>query len=80
MERMQKRYEKKTMKGKKRKQRRGKEKRGSKGVSPCALQTQIFQKKEKKYTDEKNKEETTVHVQYASGLLQNFFGTFSNME
>ena len=38
----------KDMKGKKRKQRRGKEKRGSKGVSPCALRTQIFQKKEKK--------------------------------
>ena len=26
--------------------------------------------------DEKNKEETTVHVQYAIGLLQNFFGTY----
>ena len=48
MERKQKRYEKKTMKGKKRKQRRGKEKRGSKGVPPCALQIQIFQKKGKK--------------------------------
>jgi len=43
MERMQKRYE-----GKEKKTKKGKEKRGSKGVSPCALQTQIFQKKEKK--------------------------------
>jgi len=32
------------------------------------------------WSDEKNKEETTVHVQYASGLLQNFFGAFSNTE
>ena len=42
MERMQKRYE-----GEEKKTKKGKEKRGSKGVSPCALQTQIFQKKGK---------------------------------
>ena len=37
---------KKTMKGKKKKTMKGKRKIGVQGVSPCVLQTQIFQKKE----------------------------------
>ena len=69
MDRKQKSYEKKTMKGKEKKTMKGKRKTGVQGGAPCALQTQIFQKKKKTKTDEKNSEETTVHIQYASGLL-----------
>ena len=67
----------KDMKGKKRKQRRGKEKRGSKGVSPCALQTQIFQKKEKKNkrmkrTKKKQRSMFSMHLDFYKISLGHF--------
>ena len=66
--------------GKEKKTKKGKRKTGVQGGVPLCAADKNFPKERKKINGWKEQRKNNGPVQYAIGLLQNFFGTFSNKE